>query len=113
MRKTLHEYTIEQLEDLDCTAISNVLSYANLTNRKPNLEDFIGKNAIFKGDWEVVDLIGGYIELENKKFNCKVRFDSYGDIVVISDNTYPSVCNRIEDLPLEIEFNEEEAENLE
>jgi len=41
MRPTLHEYNLQKLSDLDCTAISDVLNFTKLTNRAPKLGDFI------------------------------------------------------------------------
>jgi len=41
MRPTLHEYNLQKLSDLDCTAISDVLNFTKLTNRAPKLGDFV------------------------------------------------------------------------
>ena len=41
MRPTLHEYNLQKLSDLDCTAISDVLNFTKLTNRAPRLGDFV------------------------------------------------------------------------
>jgi len=41
MRPTLHEYNLQKLSDLDCTAISDVLNFTKLTNRAPMLGDFV------------------------------------------------------------------------
>jgi len=41
MRPTLHEYNLQKLSDLDCTAISDVLNFTKLTNRSPRLGDFV------------------------------------------------------------------------
>jgi len=41
MRPTLHEYNLKKLSDLDCTAISDVLNFTKITNRAPELGDFV------------------------------------------------------------------------
>jgi len=41
MRPTLHEYNLQKLSDLDCTAISDVLNFTKLTNSAPRLGDFV------------------------------------------------------------------------
>lgn len=138
MRKTLHEYTIEQLSDLDCTAVSNVLNYAKLTNRQPKLGDFVPcddegnvlekpkgfdnkkilsgadyqtpdwmlrcqqyqqalDRVIFKGDWEI-----HYI---NETETC-IHNGAYQISFTKNRCFCMNYVNRIEDLPLDIEFRE-------
>jgi len=41
MRPTLHDYNLQKLSELDCTAISDVLNFTKLTNRAPRLGDFV------------------------------------------------------------------------
>jgi len=109
MRKTLHEYVIELSKeyrnDFDC-AFRLALSHANLTNRAPKLGDFIGKYAIFKGDWEYDGELGvdgrGYEVV--KYGEIAVWFHNYKKVGVYIHNRK---ITRIEDLPREIEFKEE------
>jgi hypothetical protein len=150
MRKTLHDYVIEQYNTSQDNSIdrlanfSRCFRYAKLTNRPPKLGDFIPcdedgnvleepKNfeqwtrkelnvsyyidsnnyvqyqaakdrVIFKGDWGVEPLLGGSVDIFNKEQDWKVRFDEYGDVIVIAYGKYPYIITRIEDLPREIEF---------
>lgn len=139
MRPTLHDYNLQKLSDMDCTAISDVLNFTNLTNRAPRLGDFVPcdedenvlekpdihsldhstavamhneyqaaqDRVIFKGDWEVVNLLGGTFDLISKDYNVKLRMDEIKSCpLVINDERYPYKVNRIEDLPLQIEFKE-------
>jgi len=59
---------------------------------------------IFAGDWKVEPLLGGAVDIFNKEQDWKVRFDEYGDVIVIAYGKYPYKLTRIEDLPREIEF---------
>jgi hypothetical protein len=108
MRKTLHEYIIAKEAECATPAginvkkfFKDVIKYAKLTNRQPSLGDFVGENAIFKGDWEV---------FHDNEWSCLIKKD---EIILnwtkeknyLSDNLGNKI-NSIEDLPLEIEFKE-------
>jgi hypothetical protein len=74
--------------------------YGELTGRKPKIEDFIGENAIFKGEWDIVKNGYDYTVLENE--SCLIWFWNSGKIEV-----FGKTIERIEDLPIEIEFKDE------
>ena len=107
MRKTLHEYVIELSKeyrnDFDC-AFRLALSHAKLTNKAPKLGDFIGKDAIFKGDWEVEFIEGDFIYLKEVN-RISINYDKANEVFWIEGIHYK--ITRIEDLPREIEFKEE------
>jgi len=134
MRPTLHDYNLHKLSELDCTAISDVLNFTNLTNRAPRLGDFVPcdedgnvleepKNyyslgnckeyqaaqdrVIFAGDWEVVS-DEPWIVIRNKQLKIDIEFNDIQCDVTDWDDQW-NTCdlfeiNRIEDLPSEIEF---------
>ena len=97
MRQTLHEYLFEQfnkplkMSETVSMKFKRCFDYAELTGRKPNIEDFIGENAIFKGDWECLGFHGdvAWIQLTDRSINIHLDYD------------------RIEDFPREIEFKDE------
>jgi len=124
MRKTLHEFVIEQTEDEKAAMLDDnqweIYRYAKLTNRAPKLSDFVPCNEGGKpitlserGDKPEHERV----EEHNKyqKALDKVIFDGdweclgfYGDVAWIqltdgSVNIHLDY-NRIEDLPKEITF---------
>ena len=112
MRPTLHDYNLQKLSELDCTAISDVLNFTKLTNRAPRLGDFVPcdedgnvleepKNyyslgnckeyqaaqdrVIFAGDWEVVET--GFDTLTHHYLDSEYLGKSY-NLTVISNGTH-------------------------
>jgi hypothetical protein len=133
MRKTLHEYVIDcyynnkiENDGVSEQLLIDIIYFAKLTNREPELGDFIPcdeegnvldepvdtiggvefyakkyqaakDRVIFKGDWEVVKLGSDYIILANEKDS--ISFWYSGKVQVFGKS-----ITRIEDLPREIEF---------
>jgi len=102
MRKTLHEFVIEQLRDGSSVSwndgAEDSLKYAKLTNRAPKLGDFIpcwrGKivkepsvctedvkryefaksRVIFKGDWELIEQEKDWIQIRSKELKLDIEW---------------------------------------
>jgi hypothetical protein len=118
MRKTLHKYLKSQYEgfydgsglfDID-SAFTECYKYAELTNRKPKFEDFIGENAIFKGEWEIFYQEDEFIQLRcnGVSWDVIIRNDDAVSVIRWKTKTkYDEVkVSQIEELPREIEFKE-------
>ena len=86
--------------------------YAELTGRKPNIEDFIGENAIFKGEWEVVwHSNAPHPRIYSSEYRTAIDFEESGVSLVRTDELGFVIqrgrIDRIEELPIEIEFKDE------
>ena len=114
MRPTLHDYNLQKLSELDCTAISDVLNFTKLTNRAPRLGDFVPCDDEGNVLEKPVNLIGKRTAEEWKMLNeqyqaAQDRVIFAGDWEVV-DQDKDWVLIRSKELKLDIEWSGNECD---